>query len=161
MKSYMLSSMVFKHSGSTVEAFHKAFPHDWLLWEPGGWRAPGNSTVQLSMSSPTPPPPDGEALVFPMLVAKGQDQITLGRGPGVDGAINDGTLSQKHLLFMTDASGFWTVRDAGSRNGSWHNGAKLTPGKPEALENKSRIKAAAVTLTYYAPAGLIQRMRGG
>lgn len=158
MKSYLLSAMVFKHSGSTIDAFHRQFPNDWLLWEPGGWRAPANSTVQVQVMSPTPVPADGEALVFPMIATEGQ--MTLGRGPGVDIVINDGTLSQKHLLFMTDAAGFWTVRDAGSRNGSWLNGMKLVTGQPVELENKGRIKAASVMLTYYTPAGLVQRMRG-
>lgn len=160
MKSYLLSSLVFKHSGATIEAFFQAFPHDWLLWEPGGWRAPGTSTVGFVGSTPTPPPPDGEALVFPLSLAFGQKELTLGRGPSADIVINDGTLSKKHLTIAIDARGSWLLRDAGSRNGTWIDGVKTQSGVPVGLTNGCRIKAAAVMLTYYSSSGLLNRLRG-
>ncbi len=162
MKSFLLSSLVHRFSGASLEDFVRSHPHDWLLWEPGGWNAPAATTVKLMpFAEGTPlPQTSGEALALAMEVLPTTTQLTLGRGPNVDALIAEGTLSQIHLLFMISPAG-WTVRDANSRNGTWLDRQKLLPGQPVELKNGSRIKAAQVALTWYTPQGLLNRIKGG
>ena len=170
MKSYLLSSLIFRFSSSELDAFQKVHAHDWLLWEPGAWKPPASTTAVMGSTpvpkQPTPPPgatpvpgkAQGEALALAMEPRKDGKPITLGRGSDCDAVINDGTLSQIHLVFMKDEKG-WTVRDAGSRNGSSVDGVKLQPGKPVLLKSGSKVLAAQVAFTYYDPAGMLARLK--
>jgi hypothetical protein len=170
VKSYLLSSLVFRFGSGELEAFKRAHAHEWLLWEPGAWKPPASTTALLSTvpeaRAPTPPPGStptpgkvtGEALALALEPRKDGKPITLGRGNECDAVINDGTLSQIHLVFMRDEKG-WTVRDAGSRNGSSVDGVKLEPGKPVLLQSGARVLAAQVAFTYYDPAGMLARLK--
>jgi hypothetical protein len=162
VKSYLISSLTFRFSTSDVETFKKAHPHDWLLWEPGSWKPPGSTTLVgpgLQPSNTPTPQQTGEALALALERKKDGGQLTLGRGPECDAVINDGTLSQLHLVFMQTDKGVWTVRDAGSRNGSKVDGITLTAGEPRDLRNGSKVQAAGVTFTFYSPAGMLQRLK--
>ena len=165
MKSYLLSQLQFKFANKDLAAFSAAYPHDWLLWEPGRWKPPAGSTVMLgdAVAPPPPPQPDankgsGEALALGLLPGQ-TGNFTLGRGNECDAPINDGTLSQLHLVFMRTPNGAWTVRDAGSKNGSWLDGRKLESGNPQSLRDGARIVAAQVAFTYYSPAGMLARLK--
>ncbi|MFT3842669.1 MAG: FHA domain-containing protein [Myxococcaceae bacterium] len=170
MKSYLLSSLVFRFSSSELDAFTKVHTHDWLLWEPGAWKPPASTTAVMGSTpvpkQPTPPPGStpvpgksaGEALALAMEPRKDGKPITLGRGSDCDAVINDGTLSQIHLVFMRDDKG-WTVRDAGSRNGSSVDGVKLQPGKPIPLRAGMRVLAAQVAFTFYDAASMLARLK--
>ncbi len=161
MKSYLISSLTFRFSNADLDQFKKAHPHDWLLWEPGSWKPPGSTTLvaQGLTTTPAPGKPTGEALALALEPKKDGSQLTLGRGAECDAVINDGTLSTLHLVFMQDAAGGWTVRDAGSRNGSTLDGIKLEPGAPKPLKTGCKLTAAGVTFTFYAPAGMLQRLK--
>ena len=169
MKSYLLSTLIFRFQSSDLKAFQAAHPYDWLLWEPGAWKAPSSSTLLLSEKVPDTPVAKpagkggvtgGEALA--VALAAGKDgSFTLGRGTECDAAINDGTLSQLHLVFSRDKKGQWSVRDAGSRNGTWVDGAKLVPGTPVPLGEGTPIVAAQVAFTFLTPAGMFARLQKG
>lgn len=160
MKSYLLSSLAFRFGSAEADTFSRAFPHDWLLWEPGAWKAPASTTHLLSGSStPAPSSRAGEALALALEPRADAAPLKLGRGAECDAIINDGTLSQVHLVFMKGPDG-WTVRDANSRNGSKLDAIKLEPGKPMALTNGSRLVAAQVAFTYYNSAGMLARLKG-
>ena len=72
--------------------------------------------------------------------------------------VDDATLSRLHLL-MTREPGGWTVRDAGSTNGTTVEGARLGPD-PVPLVTGTRLLAGSVRLTYYDSGGLWLRLRG-
>lgn len=161
MKSYLLSSLAFRFGSAEGETFARAFPHDWILWEPGAWKAPASTTHLLSPSTSPAPSKAGEALALALEPRPDGAPLKLGRGAECDAIINDGTLSQVHLVFMRspDNKG-WTVRDANSRNGSKLDGVKLEPGKPASLSNGSRLVAAQVSFTFYNSAGMLARLKG-
>jgi adenylate cyclase len=59
-------------------------------------------------------------------------QLVVGRAPSSDIAIFDGTVSRRHAELQVDDSGL-RVRDLGSSNGTFHNGARIENGEPVTL----------------------------
>ncbi|MBF5043736.1 FHA domain-containing protein [Aggregicoccus sp. 17bor-14] len=170
MKSFLVSQLARTYPGAGgaagPEAFVRAHPHAWVLWEPGAWRPPGKSTTTVvALPQVAADARAGEALA---LALEGRPdapgRVRLGRAPECELVINDGTLSSVHLLFLREPGGApgggWTVRDGGSRNGSWLDGVRLAPGQPQALASGARLQAAQVSLTFYTPEGLLERLRG-
>lgn len=160
MKSYLFSSLVQRFGRGELAEFKRVHSCDWLLWEAGAWHPATRQTLVMNKLAPEGVPKDKaqESLVMGLETKPGQDQLTLGR-EDCDLVINDGTLSSRHLLFMKVEGTGWTVRDAGSRNGSWLDDVKLPPGMPYPLRNGARLKAGQVHLTFYEPAGLFSRLR--
>jgi hypothetical protein len=162
MKSLLLSSLRAQVAGLGLDAFKASYPHPWLLWELGAWTPPSKSSTSTLSGSETPPPQrGGEALALALTPKdRKSPQVTLGRGPDNDLEVNDGTLSQTHLVFMQGAVS-WTVRDAGSKNGSWVDAVKLTPGNPAVLRNGAKVRAAKAMFLYLTPEGMFDHLRQG
>jgi hypothetical protein len=172
VKSHLLSALAHRFAMSSLEKFQEQHPHHWLLWEPGDWSPPAPTTFNEAAPVPTPvatsiPPIStpvsdsslrGEILGFELTPQDSSGVLTLGRGEKCNLCINDGTLSQLHLVLMPTADGLWTVRDAGSRNGSTLDGKPLEPGVPRTLCRGSRLSAAAVRFSFYDPPGMLARL---
>jgi len=160
MASLLLSALARMHRSTTPQEFLAAHPCAWLVWEPGTWKPPlpGDGKTIPSLVVPTLPPALGEALAFCLVARDGQ--VTLGRSPECNIEVNDATLSHLHLLLMEASPGLWTVRDAGSRNGSWMDGVPLPKGQPYVLRNLARLHAGQVCLTFYVPGALYERLAG-
>src|SRR5690606_22682041 len=134
-------------------------PH-WLVWEPGAWSVPrerGQTTVVVE-SREEAPSSGGEALAIELDGEPGRQQRSFGRADTCDLVINDATLSGLHLVFMAGQDGRWTVRDAGSTNGSWLDGHPLQQGIPGRLVSGSLLKVGKVHLSYYDVEGLHGRL---
>jgi hypothetical protein len=161
----MLSTLAARYGPGDVLTFSTAFPHPWIVWEPGPWMPshPGE-TMMLSpkagSSQRASRSPNGEALALSLTPDPIKLQLTLGRGEGSDLPVNDATLSRQHLLFRR-AGVVWEVQDAGSSNGSWLNGVKMVPRQSHSLRSGAQIQAGQVYLTYYDPGGLFSRIKVG
>jgi pSer/pThr/pTyr-binding forkhead associated (FHA) protein len=70
--------------------------------------------------------------------------VIVGRGPGVDIAINDVTMSRQHLIFELVRDGF-RVRDLGSTNGISVNGESMETAD---LQHGDRLKVGDSELAY-------------
>ncbi len=74
-------------------------------------------------------------------------RVMIGRDPTfctlVDG---DGSISRRHAEVSLDANGNGWIRDWGSSNGTWINGAALQPGTPIALQPGQQIFIGHVAL---------------
>ncbi|MEW6432859.1 MAG: FHA domain-containing protein [Myxococcota bacterium] len=158
MKSYLLSMLQRTFAGRDYDAFRARHANDWLVWEPGAWKPPGRAT--LVPGEGTPVPVTGEALALALHERSDRPQLTLGRGADCDAPINDGTLSQVHLVFMRTDRGTWTVRDANSKNGTRVGDVRLQPGHPVELRDGDLIQAAQVMLTFCSPRRLYERLGG-
>ncbi|MEE8389191.1 MAG: FHA domain-containing protein [Anaerolineae bacterium] len=78
-----------------------------------------------------------------------QDELTLGREPHNKITISDPQVSRQHARIMRQGD-LMVIEDAGSTNGTFVNGMRLTG--PHALANGDVIGLGdAVTLTYYGP----------
>ncbi len=170
MKSFLLTNLSLRSATVSFEEFVKQYPHEWLVWEAGNWRPPARQTLMVPMQavpvtpagppSKTPIEKSKEGLALALQEEPKAPYLTLGRAPDCDAWLNDGTLSGVHLHFLKTPLGAWTVRDANSRNGTLHNGAKLLPMVAVSLRSGDQLHAAQVQLSYYAPSDMFARLRG-
>ena len=160
MRGYLISWLTKHSSGQHLDDFVRERPEEWLVWEAGPWRPTyqNKDTLAHEGERNSPPHGAGESLAIALEQNPKKPYLSLGRGPDNDIVIDDATLSRLHLLFTKDASG-WTVRDAGSTNGTTVEGARLGPD-PVALQTGLRIVAGSVRLTFYDSGGLFLRLRG-
>lgn len=162
MKGFLVSQLVRQYSFTDLESFRAEHPHEWLVWEPGSWRPPSDdkSTIYI----PLPVGAFGKGRSEPLayeLVPPVEGALTLGRGATCDISINDGTLSQQHLVLTRGENGRWSVKDAGSRNGTLLNRLRLQPGQEAELIPGAQLEAAGVNLAYYSPEGMLERIKRG
>ena len=64
--------------------------------------------------------------------------VTLGRSPGIDVVVDDVYVSDEHAQILPDDGG-WSIRDLGSTNGTYLNGAKVTRPTPLAAGDELRL----------------------
>lgn len=105
-----------------------------------------------------------EALVFP--VRKMRENafprgITVGRTRNNDVILEDASVSRFHAWFgQAESNGAWQVTDAGSRNGTSVDSARLVPRKPWDLTDGAKLEVGRIHLTFLLPDGLFSLLRG-
>jgi pSer/pThr/pTyr-binding forkhead associated (FHA) protein len=161
LKSYLLSWLKKTHAGRKLDEFERDLPGPWLVWEAGPWRPPSARRDTLVAGPNTRLLASGESLAIELAGKGGRPEISLGRDAVNDLVVDDATLSRVHLVFRREPDGRWSVRDAGSRNGTKVDGAPAPPQAPFAIRPGSVIEAAAVRLTFLDSAGLYLRLKSG
>jgi hypothetical protein len=159
VRGYLISWLSKRTAGQTLEQFVAERPEAWLVWEAGPWRPTYRATETMEPSGERAPHGAGDSLAIALDPPSRRPYLSLGRGPDNELVLDDATLSRVHLLLTREAHG-WTVRDAGSTNGTALEGARLGPD-PVALETGLRLVAGSVRLTFYDAAGLYLRLRTG
>ena len=159
MKSFLLSTLLPELDLRDEAAFARAHPHPWLLREPTAWHPThpeGPRTLLMPATVATVL--EGSALAIALEpVVRDVPQVTLGRSPSCDLVVEEGTVSQVHLLFRQAPDG-WTVEDPGSTNGSWLDGVRLEKGVAHRLAEGGRLQAAQVLFTFASSSGLWRRL---
>ena len=105
---------------------------------------------------PTPMLGVGEPIVFP--IVKNQENafgrgITVGRTGNNDVVLDDGTVSRFHAWFQRESAGGYILTDAGSKNGSYVAGVRLTPRRPAPLADGARLRFGQVEVIFYLASG--------
>ncbi len=159
MKSFLLSTLLPELDLRDETAFARAHPHPWLLREPTAWHPTHTDGPHTLLMPPTVAAPlEGSALAIALEpVVRDAPQITLGRSPSCDLQIEEGTVSQVHLVFRPAPDG-WTVEDRGSTNGSWLDGVRLEKSVAHRLNEGARLQTAQVLFTVASSAGLWRRL---
>lgn len=157
MKSYLVSWLRKANAAAKLADFERSHGGTWLVWEAGPWRPPSAKRDTLVAGPGTRLLASGESLVIRLEPRSAGAEVRVGRDASCDIVIDDGTLSRVHLVFRKEG-GRWTVRDAGSRNGSRVDGAPLR-GEAVPLSPGAAIEAGAVRLTFLDAAALYFRLR--
>ena len=159
MKSFLLSTLLPELDLRDEAAFSRAHPHPWLLREPTAWHPTHPDGPHTLLMPPSVAAPlEGSALAIALEpVVRETGQITLGRSPTCDLQIEEGTVSQVHLIFRSSEAG-WTVEDPGSTNGSWLDGVRLDKAVRKSLTEGARLQAAQVLFTFASSSGLWRRL---
>jgi pSer/pThr/pTyr-binding forkhead associated (FHA) protein len=158
MKSYLVSWLRQAHAAKSLADFEREHAGSWLVWEAGPWRPPSARRDTLVADPQTRLLPSGESLVIRLEPRRAGEEVRLGRDAGCDVVIDDATLSRVHLVLRQGEGGRWTIRDAGSRNGSKLDGTPLREAAIP-LSPGAAIEAGAVRLTFLDAAGLYLRLR--
>ncbi|MDX1620598.1 MAG: FHA domain-containing protein [Nitriliruptorales bacterium] len=86
-------------------------------------------------------PPEGK----PTVVSLDSTRVVLGRGGNSTVKVDDVYISDEHAEVMPDDGG-WSVRDLGSTNGTYLNGAKVTLPRPLAACDQLRVGKTRIEL---------------
>jgi pSer/pThr/pTyr-binding forkhead associated (FHA) protein len=162
VKSFLMSWLARQHASDDLDAFERALPGPWLVWEAGPWRPPPADRATLLAKSREGRNSSGDALVLEVAPRVGRarfEGVRLGRGPENDLVVDDGTLSRAHMLLRRESDD-WTVEDLRSSNGTQVDG-KPIQGERVPLASGTRIEAGSVRLTFYDAKGLYLRIRHG
>ncbi len=106
--------------------------------------------------------PSSNLEVFPLVKKPGApfaDMITVGRTANNDVVLNHITVSRFHAYFRHKGDG-WTLSDAGSKNGSFLEAARLEPRKERGIESGDRIRVGDVEVTFYQVSDLFDVLSG-
>ena len=76
------------------------------------------------------------------------DMITVGRTPNNDIVLKDATVSRLHVFFRHRGA-TWHVADGGSKNGTFLDGAPLSPRRERVVESGQVVKVGDLELTFY------------
>lgn len=148
--SVMSFSLVFKTSAGTLLD-----------------RQPGEKTEALarrmvqevlqSLGGPSMEPPclrvmDGADEGRRLEIQEDQAEVTLGRSPECDFALNDQNISRRHALIKRTWNGF-TVQDLGSKNGVLVNGKRADGPAP--IKDGDEIQVGGIKMTFIDPASRI------
>ena len=154
MKSYLLSTLRLQFGALGPQAFSRAAPHHWLVWDPGRWQPPLRRTAPLPALAPQGHRPgEGAPEALAIELKPMNRPVVLGRAPDCDLVITDGTLSARHLAFHQQGDG-WGVEDLQSMNGSSVDGRRLAPGVVQPLADGAQLEAGQVVLQFWSSEGL-------
>jgi hypothetical protein len=163
VKAYLLTFMTRQHYllGTNLAA---RFPHCWLVWEPGSWKAPASDENTISSGSLSPllledALSKGDALCFALKPpAPGNAVLRVGRAVGCDLVINDGTVSREHLTLRLTPEGQWMAERKSQHRPTLHRGIAFPLRGEVALKDGDKLVLGEITLTFYTQRGFSQRL---
>jgi pSer/pThr/pTyr-binding forkhead associated (FHA) protein len=74
-------------------------------------------------------------------------EVVIGRDPGADISISEGTVSWRHAKLAPHPSG-WSVTDLGSTNGTAVNARVLEANQEDPLEPGAEVRVGEVTMRF-------------
>ena len=84
------------------------------------------------------------------------EQIGLGRAANTDVSLPLTKLSKYHAFFREDGSRGFVVADAGSKNGTWVDGARLAAKAPAPVVDGTRIRVGPYKFFFYTWPGFLR-----
>jgi hypothetical protein len=88
-----------------------------------------------------------------------KQRVTIGRTSNNDIVLEDNSVSRFHAYLEQAEDGEWGLVDAGSRNGSFVGGRRLSVRTRVALLNGNSVRIGAVQLTYFSAGGFLEMLK--
>ena len=83
--------------------------------------------------------------------------ISVGRDKDNDIVVRDIEVSKVHAFFESGNQGAWTIRDNGSTNGTYLNGALIQPGQKTKIKSSDAIKIGpGLSSVFFEPGDFYQ-----
>lgn len=161
-RAYLLSFLA-RQRLLLEQRFDARYPHHWLVWEPGSWKAPPlNASVaqtRFPTANPGPMPLRGDdALCFELkLIAERKEPLRIGRGDASELVISDATVSREHCT-MRVSDGRWFVRACEGVKATKVAGALLGPGAERTIASGEQLDLGDVKLTFLDPRRFCERV---
>lgn len=143
------------------QGFETRYPHPWLVWEPGSWRAPpaNPSAAQTQLPGAMRPPPagPGDALCFELDVKLAKGPLRIGRADESELLISDATVSREHCVLRRDGND-WFLKASPSVKSLKLGGQPLAAGAEVKLVPGQQLDLGEVKLTYLDPKQFVARI---
>lgn len=146
--------------------FERQLPPALLVFTPPSVRPEVGSEEEYLLKTLTNagPPTLGasEPMVFPVLKSRTNAfgrRITVGRTGNNDVVLDDGSVSRFHAWFdREEGQAGFLLTDAGSKNGSWLGGVRLTPRRAMSVGDGARLRFGQVEVTFYTASGFVRML---
>jgi hypothetical protein len=162
LKAYLLSFLA-RQRLVLEQKFEARYPHHWLVWEPGTWKAPPANAAVAETREPQkgkkPQPVDAsDALCFELaLKPGGNDEIHIGRAESNELVLSDLTVSRGHCLLRCK-DGRWSAAPAENVTAMAVGGTPVLPGGELPLAPGQQLELGDVQLTLLDPKALCARI---
>jgi hypothetical protein len=162
-RAYLLSFLARQRLLLLEQRFGARYPHHWLVWEPGSWKAPpANASVaetKLPMKTLMPPRAEpGDALCFELAVKpERKEPVRIGRAEESELVISDATVSREHCTLRLD-NGQWKVRACEAVKSLKVDGKALAAGAEATLAPGQQLDLGDVKLTLLDPRRFYERV---
>ncbi|MFP2908310.1 FHA domain-containing protein [Pyxidicoccus sp. 3LFB2] len=163
--SELLSAHVSRYLRNRGE-FERQLPPALLVFTPpaltGGREQDDEYRLKTVTNAGAPTLGANESVVFPVLKSRTNAfgrGITVGRTGNNDVVLDDGSVSRFHAWFArAEGHEGFLLTDAGSKNGSWLGGARLTPRRAMPVEDGARLRFGQVEVAFYTASGFLRML---
>lgn len=146
--------------------FERGLPPGLLVFTPAslesGPLADEEYRLKTVTNAGTPTLGTSEAVVFPVVKSRTNAfgrGITVGRTGNNDVVLDDGSVSRFHAWFSREeGQAGLLLTDAGSKNGSWVGGVRLTPRRAVPVEDGARLRFGQVEVVFYTASGFARML---
>ena len=155
--------------GASADKFAERFAHPFLshapLSEASADTPPGWQTLQGSPESQARAAAIATAGAVQYLPIVHRPKSTysgflsIGRADNCDLVLKEPTISKLHALFwIPKLNGSWTLADGKSRNGTFLNGARLSPMAKRPVQSGDLIRFGDLVAQFWLPSDLYERL---
>jgi pSer/pThr/pTyr-binding forkhead associated (FHA) protein len=151
-----LSSVLRTQAQRADKPFGVTWEGNWLVWEQGAFKVPPRSAMRTmpftAHTGGIAPPRD----VMCFFVGKAAAQsLVVGRDLACDIAVNDGTVSRRHVELLAE-QGAWYVKVVDGREASLDGVPVTATGVP--LKAGQTLRVGGVEFSFHDTASILQRI---
>mgnify|MGYP001394475543 CR=1 FL=1 len=134
------------------EGFAARFPAPFLLEiNPENVEVAGGETRDFDPQKALSQGATSPSLNASLIINFGEGEtFLLGRGEASQLRVSHASVSERHCVFERVGT-LWSIRDAGSRNGTWLNGRRLGEGEQSPLKFGTKIMAGEAQFLFLSP----------
>lgn len=133
-------------------AFRARHAHPWLVWEASAMADSPIVAPTLTLGGEREKPARGDPLAFPVKKSRATSfslGVTLGRTENNDVVLRHQQVSRFHAYVQSTPEGMAIV-DADSKNGTFVDGVRLAPSRPQKLGPSCELRFGHLVIRYFS-----------